>query len=270
MSTPYEFALINRQFHELNPLLFGFERCSPGHSFGPAARFYYLIHCIHAGSGIFVRDGKEYQVHAGQCFVIRPNETTFYRASEETPWSYTWIGFSSTLPLPDKLSAPIITSTTVCKLFAGTLDTMLSSPEQPEICLTAFLWQLYAHFATKDPTIEAKADHTEALMLRAKNIIETEYMNEITVAGIASRLHLERSYFSTLFRKHFGTSPQQYLVDYRLSVAAALIEQHSYSIAQAARTCGYPDPCNFSRMFRRKFGCSPSEHEKKKIDSPSA
>ena len=48
-----EFLLLNRHFHDLNPLLCGWEKCESKHSFGPSAREYYLIHYVVSGSGVF-------------------------------------------------------------------------------------------------------------------------------------------------------------------------------------------------------------------------
>ena len=43
----------DRNFHDLNPVLLGWEQCAPGHAFGPFIREYYIIHYIVSGSGIF-------------------------------------------------------------------------------------------------------------------------------------------------------------------------------------------------------------------------
>ncbi len=253
-----EFSLVNRRFHELNPLVFGHEVCKPLHSYGPATRFFYLIHYVVSGEGIFQRGGKQYRVRAGQCFVICPDDITFYQADEADPWHYIWLGFTTSLPLPPRMTAPILESETAARIFPEMLRYMEAGVEQPEIYLTARLWELYSHFSCHDRT--ADQSHTETLMLRAKNAIESEYMQEITVEGLAKRLHLERSYFSTLFKKYFGISPQGYLVNYRLRIAALLLTREHYTPTLAARATGYTDLCNFSRMFKKKYHMSPSEY----------
>lgn len=264
MENPHEFTLVNRRFRELNPISFGHQQCPPSHAYGPATRFYYLIHYIVSGKGMFVRQGQTYALHAGQCFVIRPDETTYYEADRADPWQYIWIGFTASLPLPDRMTSAVIESKRAAILFPEMLSYLQTEVEQPEIYLTARLWELYSHFACHDRTTLPIA-HTESLMLRAKNVIETEYMHEITVEGLAKRLHLERSYFSTLFKKQFGMSPQQYLVDYRLSVAALLMTRYHYTPSLAARASGYTDPCNFSRMFRRKYGVTPGQYRRSPV-----
>ena len=55
---------------------FGEEKCLPMHAYGPAVRDHYLIHFVASGSGKFYCDCTEYEVSAGQGFLILPNEET--------------------------------------------------------------------------------------------------------------------------------------------------------------------------------------------------
>lgn len=54
----------------------------------------------------------------------------------------------------------------------------------------------------------------------AKNFIETQYADDISIQMIADSLNLARSYFSIIFKKCTGKSPQAYLVGYQLEKAA--------------------------------------------------
>ena len=75
----------------------GMERCAPGHRYGPAAREYTLIHCVFSGKGEFFADGKRYALGAGQGFLICPRMLASYRADEQDPWTYGWMGYSGAL-----------------------------------------------------------------------------------------------------------------------------------------------------------------------------
>ena len=86
-------------------------------------------------------------------------------------------------------------------------------------------------------------------------------MNRIGVSDIAEALALERSYFSSLFKKETGISPQRYLMEYRFNRAAELLREHGYSVSRAANAVGYAEVTNFSKMFRRFFGVSATEYK---------
>ena len=97
----------------------------------------------------------------------------------------------------------------------------------------------------------------------ALEYIHSEYMYDITVDKIARRLSLERTYFSTLFKKKTGLSPRKYLLSHRMNVAASLLRSADIPITVAAISVGYTDVFNFSKMFKKHFGICPSEYAQK-------
>lgn len=74
----------------------GSEVCMPGHSFGPAIRDHYLIHCILNGEGTFTVGKRKYQLYQGEGFLIVPGVLTHYQADQANPWKYCWVGFNGT------------------------------------------------------------------------------------------------------------------------------------------------------------------------------
>ena len=90
--------------NDLNLVLFGFEDCAPGHSYGPAIRKCYLMHFVTDGCGKFEINGRDYDLQKGDMFLIPPDVATVYRASFETPWSYIWVGMRGII-LPTYMQA---------------------------------------------------------------------------------------------------------------------------------------------------------------------
>ena len=88
----------NENFVDLNLYQFGWERCAPSHSFGPATRTHYLFHYVISGTGMLNADDssgttRTYQVKSGQGFMIFPQQITTYIADHDLPWEYVWIEF---------------------------------------------------------------------------------------------------------------------------------------------------------------------------------
>ena len=52
-----------------------------------------LLHYVVRGKGIFRRGKREYALQAGEIFVIRPGEVTYYEADMRDPWEYMWVAF---------------------------------------------------------------------------------------------------------------------------------------------------------------------------------
>ena len=68
-------------------------------------------------------------------------------------------------------------------------------------------------------------------------------------------------YLRKLFKKEMGVTPHQFLCDKRLITAAEWLSSafnDGSNIADVARMCGFTEPLYFSRMFKKKYGISPS------------
>lgn len=238
--------LLNRAFRELNPLLVGEQACPAGHRYGPAVRAYTLIHFVESGEGTLCKGGEIYTVHAGEAFLILPDEITVYYASEENPWSYRWVGFDGALSarfseLPPVFSCP---SRWGEKMLAA-----LENDGMSEYRIAALLFQLYAElFSSERP-------HNHYVR-RVKDLINALYMQDLRVEEIAERMNLDRRYLSRLFKSKTGQTVQEYLIYVRMEAAKRQLERGA-SVAEAAKLSGYEDACNFSKMFKRLFGVSP-------------
>ena len=64
--------------------------------------------------------------------------------------------------------------------------------------------------------------------------------------------------FTANFRRYFGIPPIRCQLDCRMELAKHLLRGSSLSIKEIGERCGYADPFQFSRMFRRRAGVSPS------------
>ena len=253
-----EIYVANKRLPGLNPITFGEERCQPLHFYGPGTRSYWLLHYVVSGKGVFVADEKTYKVSASQCFIVKPEEKIFYQADENDPWHYIWIAFSSDVELPSQMYEDVVSAPGLNTIFLDILNAKNMQNGQAEY-LSAKAWEIISYFSENDKNAVSRIeDYAE----RAKTCIEADYMNGITVTEIAKLLNLERSYFSTIFKKSVGIPPQQYLNEFRLNKAAKLLIGQHFSVSEAAYATGYTDIVNFSRMFKKQFGMSPSEYKK--------
>lgn len=243
----------DKGYRDLSPLQFGYEDCAPDQDFGPAVRTHWLIHFIVSGKGRFKLNHKEYTVGENDIFVIPPYVETYYQSGADTPWEYIWIGFAADEgvlpPLADVLHVPELR-----KIFLSMKDCEKHEASRSAF-LTSKLWEMLT-------VLQKEQVHTADYVDTALSYIHAEYANNVTVDGIAARLNLERTYFSTLFKKRTGLSPKQYLLKHRMENAAALMRENKSSVSVAAASVGYTDIFNFSKMFKKHFGVSPSEYSK--------
>ncbi|WP_310601904.1 response regulator transcription factor [Anaerosporobacter sp.] len=91
------------------------------------------------------------------------------------------------------------------------------------------------------------------------NIIDAEYMKNITLDEIARRVGVSSQYLSKIFKEETGQTLVEYLTSLRINRARELIQTSDQPIKQVGIMVGYKDPNYFSRIFRNVVGVSPSE-----------
>lgn len=251
------FMMSNLHLHDVNPRECGTEDCPAGMNIGPTARDYYLIHYVFSGKGVFETGEKEYNVSKGQIFIFHPHEVVYYKSDDNDPWEYCWVGFECNIALPEMLNESVISLPSAEHIFTG-LKNCEKNPEK-EYYICAKIFELLSLLTPSPTGLKNKSYQNIA---KAKEYIDANYVSPITVEALADYLGINRSYFSTSFKKVVGRSPQQYIVDVRLTKAAELITLHGYSASAAAISTGYTDVFNFSKMFKRKYGLSPTAYAK--------
>ena len=79
-----------------------------------------------------------------------------------------------------------------------------------------------------------------------------------TLEELARTAHTSRSVLAERFQELVGTSPIQYLTQWRMLLAANLLARSNAPLARIAEDVGYQTDTAFSRAFRREYGAPPA------------
>lgn len=79
-----------------------------------------------------------------------------------------------------------------------------------------------------------------------------------TIAELCSRAGLSKTVLSEKFAALIGSSPIEYLIAWRLQIAAQRLKEPNMTIEKVAERCGYDSAAAFSKAFKRCFKISPS------------
>lgn len=96
-------------------------------------------------------------------------------------------------------------------------------------------------------------------VLNAMEFIENNYMNQISLAGVAETIFLNEEYFSRLFKKEAGINFTDYLTAIRMKQAKRLITTTDIKISVVADMVGISNHKYFSLLFKKHFDTTPSQ-----------
>ncbi len=147
----------------------------------------------------------------------------------------------------------------------GMLDT-LSSVKDGFYAVQQFLTILYELSRCENVRTLASSSYAKVTVeddsrriLKVKNFISKNYMDELRLPELASLAGMSSSAFSRFFKLHTGRNISEYIIDLRLGYAARMLVDTAKSISEIGFDCGFNNLSNFNRIFKKKKGCSPSE-----------
>ena len=245
----------------------GIQKCPPLHSWGPAIRDHYLIHCIVSGHGTFTSLGKKYDLSAGDGFVVVPDRIVSYAADRKDPWEYGWVGFNGAAAKRLMEQTGLLGRAPVFHSGDKKLETLLqnicnltcSGPgneARMESALLMFLAELMDRFGRSPQPHANGYDYVQ----KAIKFIDYNYSMNIGIGDVAASAGISRSHLYRLFIRNVSMPPNEYLMRYRVNKAAALLETGRLTVGEAAYSTGFSDQLYFSRVFKKYMGIPPSRY----------
>lgn len=86
---------------------------------------------------------------------------------------------------------------------------------------------------------------------------------QYSIHKLAHDFALSTDHFIRIFKQEKGSTPYTYLQMVRLEYAKGLLCMSDINITDIAAACGFSNVYEFSRFFRQKAGCTPSEYRER-------
>lgn len=257
--------------HDLSIYQSGYEKCVSDHYYGPAKRDCYLLHFIISGKGLYRVRNKEFKLKKGDCFLVIPEEETFYRADKEDPYEFVWVGFRGTncesfmerlgFYKDNRFVISYISEYEMLKQY------FLRITEVGECDMNESRYlQILGTFYTLLSLLEKNGNHIPQVVRlhrenwsAAQEYIAFHYSEAISVEKLAKYLGFHRSNLYKMFKEYSGMSPSEYILNYRLDKALNLVKTTEAKFGNIAYICGFNSLSYFSRAFKNKFGKTPQQ-----------
>lgn len=235
----------------------------------------YILFYTLRGAGLIEQDGNHVVLETGQALLLNCRTAQSYcTAPGQSCWHHYWVhldgaGVAAMEPLllPDKKLTPVqLTGVRMQELFElvleqmelGTVDSMVQTGLALHEMLALCAQSLFA---------QAEMTTNRQLILQAAETLRKNYRQELSLADLLSSAHMSKSYFLRLFRRYMGTTPYNYLVNFRITQAKELLVLTDHSISEIAQEAGFGDASNFSTRFAKATGQSPMQYRKSTLKS---
>ncbi len=95
---------------------------------------------------------------------------------------------------------------------------------------------------------------------RARFFILTQPEQDWDIESMAALTNFGSSQFYHHYKRLFSTTPKAELIEARIEKAKGMLKTSNLTIGEIARLCGFKTPEHFTRYFKARCGCTPSEY----------
>ncbi|MEE1085745.1 MAG: AraC family transcriptional regulator [Schaedlerella sp.] len=127
--------------------------------------------------------------------------------------------------------------------------------------LSEVMFKFWKNFSEAQNPV-GKTTRDEDRIKTMLQFIHDNYYGEVTMKMIADSAMVSESECLRCFRRTIGTTPIQYVKQYRIQTAAGLLASTHMKVADIAIQCGFQDISYFTKSFREYKGCVPTEYRR--------
>lgn len=293
------YNVIHRELQDINPYLrvCTHTKTYPGWSIINRIIYDHQFVLVNSGGGKVILDGFEYKAAKGDLFLIKPGIIHSFITDDEKPYENLVIHFDffyerernfwphkkffpegeledipekhllrdvpvfeKTLIFPDYLKIQDYSSVEV--LFRELIDIHNGKLPGKELIAKSIMMEIL--FIIYSQIIaERSPEHQEYGFEKIRKAFE--YMNEnyskkLKVEDLSKLCNLSQNYFSSMFKRSTGYSPNEYIIRLRIEKAKALLLKKEYTVSEISQMVGFGDIHYFSYYFKKIEGMSPTQY----------
>lgn len=136
-------------------------------------------------------------------------------------------------------------------------------PYYEEYChklLELLLISLSRHSEQKVTLKSGTADVSPIEFVRM--FIDHHFSRQMTLNDLAANSYMDKFHLVRKFKESYGSTPIDYLLERRISMAETLITRTSHTLEDIAKIVGFNSQAHFCKMFKDRRGMSPSAYRR--------
>jgi len=230
---------------------------------------YYLQYLLEGEMEIRI-DGKKQIMRKGDIITYFPHTSYQYAMHGDKAVNYYWIHFTGNgsedlmknCKIENKKIAHLGVNKQVILSFDRLFDTYIVHDSFFELSTCEIIVAIYLEIAKTLAVESGDCPEIDKRLNRVIRYIHKNYNTPIEIGALAAKEYLSTGRFRVLFKARTGLSPYEYLLSLRLNHARQLMLQSNLSIKEIADAVGYSDQMYFCRIFKSRFGLTPSSYRK--------
>lgn len=215
------------------------------------------------GSGEIFLDGRWQTATAGDIYILRGGEEHHYRAVRKEPWQKIWINYASSYSSAFldayNIRSGIYRVPDACPYFEQAFELSASTYASTSTChtLADYVHKIISAVSLKESNEIASDEY------RIRETLDSYVYKKANLGELAEGLHMSKSNVIRVFKKHYGITPYDYLLNAKLDTAKLLLGGTSMSVREIADRLHISDEHYFSTLFYNKVGMRPREFRDK-------
>ncbi len=248
----------------MNTILYVGERPETGEGRRHSHEHWELIYCARGESGVRLESGATVCYHQDEAVAIPPGELHTHLETEGVTNLYLTME-APTFPYKSAFVVADDEKRHMGAAFEQVSDYFSSDLKRHELVLAA-LGELITSYMI---VFRDNREFSVVVEVIRASIIRNFANPAFKLDREIRQMPFNYDYLRKLFQKEMGLTPLKYMIDLRMKRAKSMLAAawtREYSVAEVAENCGFSDALYFSRVFKKYYGCSPTEFLKQRKD----
>lgn len=253
--------------------------CASDHVVRQHHQICHEISYIVSGEGVFIRNGKTYDVRPNMVFVVNDQDVHSIRSSRDAPIRFMCLGFAFHKDHPDfskyahvcsffdDLQSPLaMDRNDLFNLFTLALSEVSNTDalamEMLESYVRQIVIQTYRDFTSvnRQKINLVDINDTNPLIYEIAHYIDTNLTDIKKLSDIADVFDYSYAYLSRIFSQTMGVPIRDYYAQRRLEKAAEMLSEQT-PVSAVSEKLQFADVPSFSKAFKAHYNVSPKKYQ---------
>jgi AraC-like DNA-binding protein len=231
----------------------------------------YLIVYTLSGKGHLRYKEKAYVLEPGQLFFIDCEEYQYYETDREELWELLWVHFNG----PScrgyyeqfaKRGDPVVTAvpdTPIPSLIRDLIELQRHRDIRTELVSSLKLTELLTETLLSVYDLPAAEPFLPDLIASLMQEMNRRFQEKLTLDQLAAQFAVSKYYLAKAFKTYTGLTPNEYIINQRITYAKELLTYSHTPIAEIAAKAGIDNVSHFIALFKQREELTPLAFRRK-------